>query len=297
MELRQLRYFVTTAEMLSFSDAARKLFISQSTLSQQVRQLEDEMGMPLFQRTTHKVVLTEAGARLLPMARKTLNDAEACMSQVRDLNDMLSGTLTIGVTRMFRPMFLDTAKKFLNTYPGVHLSVHYCNRSELIERLHRRDLDFALSYMTESVHEDIDSEVLFEDRLSVVMRKDHPLAGRSKVSVADLKGYKFALPADGVPTRPMLDRYMDVHDPSLTIPVEINSPTILLDLVKMYNYVTVLSKSIARYYPDLEAVELDVPDNLLYGCVHRVKGTYCKRSAALFMQMLRESEEVCSMNA
>ena len=83
MELRQLRYFVVLADKLNFSEAARNLFITQGTLSQQIRQLEDEMGEELFTRTSHSVCLTEAGAELLPLAESTLEGAETCRKRWR----------------------------------------------------------------------------------------------------------------------------------------------------------------------------------------------------------------------
>ena len=76
MELRQLKYFVKAAETLNFSEAAKALFITQSTLSQQIRQLEQEMNAQLFMRNSHNVSLTEAGEELLPYARNTLHSAD-----------------------------------------------------------------------------------------------------------------------------------------------------------------------------------------------------------------------------
>ena len=101
MELRQLKYFVKVADTLNFSEAARQLFITQSTLSQQVKQLEYELGSQLLVRTSHSVALTEAGRELLPYARKTLKDAEMCQARMDDINSMAVGTLNIGVTYSF----------------------------------------------------------------------------------------------------------------------------------------------------------------------------------------------------
>ena len=88
MELRQLRYFIGVAESLNFSEAARNLYVTQSTLSQQIKALEDELGTTLFQRDSHSVELTETGARLLPLAQRTVQDAESCKSQIQDMQDL-----------------------------------------------------------------------------------------------------------------------------------------------------------------------------------------------------------------
>ena len=79
MELRQLKYFAKLAETLNFSLASRELFITQSTLSHQILQLENELGQPLFLRNSHEVILTEAGQTLLPLAKETLRSAENCL--------------------------------------------------------------------------------------------------------------------------------------------------------------------------------------------------------------------------
>ena len=78
MELRQLRYFAKAAETLNFSDAARALNIAQSSLSQQIRQLEDELNVQLFLRNSHSIQLTEAGELMLPYALRTIHDAQNC---------------------------------------------------------------------------------------------------------------------------------------------------------------------------------------------------------------------------
>ena len=95
MELRQLKYFVKTAETLNFSEAARLLYVTQSTLSQQIRQLAQELGTALFVRDSHSVSLTESGEQLLPLAKRTLQDAAACQDRIKDLQQMLCGSLNI----------------------------------------------------------------------------------------------------------------------------------------------------------------------------------------------------------
>ena len=86
MELRQLKYFVAVARTLSFSEAARQLYVTQGTLSQQIMLLEDELGSLLFERTSHKVALTEPGMVLFPLAKNIIQQVEQCKLQVGDLN-------------------------------------------------------------------------------------------------------------------------------------------------------------------------------------------------------------------
>ena len=99
MELRQLKYFIRLAETLNFSAAAKDLFITQSTLSHQILQLENELQQPLFLRNSHEVMLTEAGQTLLPLAKETLRSAEDCTLRLEELKNLTGGELNIGVTR------------------------------------------------------------------------------------------------------------------------------------------------------------------------------------------------------
>ena len=130
MELRQLKYFVKTAELLNFSEAARNLYITQSTLSQQIKQLEAELGTQLFERNTHGVVLTESGEELLPYARKTLHTADSCVEHIRDIKNVVTGSLNIGVTYTFSPILTETLLSFMKLYPNVKLNIFYKTMEE-----------------------------------------------------------------------------------------------------------------------------------------------------------------------
>ena len=101
MELRQLRYFIKVAERLSVSEAAKDLCITQSTLSQQIRQLENELGVQLFDRTSRGVKLTEMGVEMLPYAAKTVQDAEVCVDHISDIQNLKAGVLRVGVSYSF----------------------------------------------------------------------------------------------------------------------------------------------------------------------------------------------------
>jgi LysR family cyn operon transcriptional activator len=146
MELRQLKYFVKTAKTLNFSEAAKALFVTQSTLSQQIRQLEQEIDTVLFVRDSHSVQITESGERLLPLAERTLKDATSCLDMVRDLKNMLSGSLNIGITYTFAPILTQTVIAFTKAHPAIKLNIFYKTMEELMVMLEKRELDFVLSF-------------------------------------------------------------------------------------------------------------------------------------------------------
>lgn len=292
MELRQLKYFVKTAETLNFSEAARSLYVTQSTLSQQVKTLEEELGTILFQRDSHTVSLTESGSRLLPLARQTIIDATSCKEQIKDLQQMLTGELNIGVTYSFSPILTEAIKNFMKEYPGVKLNVRYKTMEELMEMLRKREVDFVLAFKPNRPYDEIESHALFEDRLSVIMRKDNPLASKSTVTIGELERHRLAIPAKGLQARNTIEKYISIERSGLNVCLELNEANILLDIVENNNLFTILSEATIRNRPLLKAVPLDLPDNQMQGCVHTLKHVYRKRSADEFVRMLRDTDTV-----
>ena len=121
MELRHLQAFVKLTQTLNFSAAASELCITQSTLSATIKQLEDDLGVELFSRNSHGVLITEAGEQLLPFAQEALYQAENCVSRMYDLSNMKCGRLKIGVTHSFSLMMVEAILEFNKQYPGIEL--------------------------------------------------------------------------------------------------------------------------------------------------------------------------------
>lgn len=146
MEIRQLRYFVKLAETLNFSTAAKELFITQSTLSHQILQLENELQQPLFLRNSHEVSLTEAGQTLLPLAKETLHSADNCLLRLEELKSLAGGELNIGVTFSFATIMAEVVTAFLRKYPHVKVNVTQSTMAELMAQLENHELDFVLAF-------------------------------------------------------------------------------------------------------------------------------------------------------
>lgn len=292
MELRQLRYFVGAAEQLSFSEAARLLNIAQSTLSQQVRQLEDELGVQLFERNSHTVSLTEAGAELLPFARRTLHDADSCVARMNDLDSLLTGTLNIGVTYSFSPILTETLMDFMKKYPKVRLNIYYKSMAELMGMLEARIVDFVLAFRPIEPVAAIESHVLFDNHLAVIVNDHHPLASRDNVSLADLEKFNVALPSSGLQARNAFDHYLASYPACLNLRIELNEVNILLELIKRSNMVTVLAEATVCNQTGVRAIPLVPQAREMEGCVHMLRNCYRKHSALEFIRMLRESNAV-----
>ena len=292
MELRQLKYFVVSAEYLNFSEAAKHLFITQSTLSQQIKQLEFELGFPLFTRSSRRMVLTEAGEEFLPFAQKTIRDAEDGVQRLHDLQHVKAGTLRVGVTYSLSSMLTEGLMRFMKHYPDVKLNICYETVNRLLELLKERKLDFVLSYKPVNDMPEIDSISLFENPLSAVVAVTHPLAERGRISLAEMQNYSLVLPSKDLQARMMLERLMQGKDFSLTSQVELNETNILLQLVSTGNYVTVLSASVVFDNKRFKAVPLDEPGNTMTASMLTLKGAYQKASAAAFINILLDTDAV-----
>ena len=292
MELRQLKYFVKAAETLNFSEAAKALFVTQSTLSGGIRQLEEAMNVQLFQRNSRVVTLTEAGEELMPYAVQALHAADTCYDRIRDLQDMLTGTLNIGVTFSFSPILTETLLTFMKQYPHVKLNIHYKSMAELMEMLQGRKLDFVLAFKPTERYEGIESHTLFDNHLAAIVHRDRPLAQKEKATLEEVTRYDLALPAKGLQARNALDCVLSHYFCHLNIRIELNEVNILLKLIRQSNLVTILSEATTYNEQCVKAIPLDIPGNEMQGCVHTLKDAYRKHSATEFIRLLSESNAI-----
>lgn len=292
MELRQLKYFLRVAETLNFSAAARDLFITQSTLSQQILMLERELNQPLFLRNSREVTLTEAGQTLLPLAKETLRSADNCLLRLDELKNLEGGELNIGVTFSFTSIMAETLTAFLRRYPHVKMNVSQSSMADLMERLSHHELDFVLAFRPLVGNPRIESRPLFHNRLAAIVDERHALAGRKTITLEELQRYDLALPRRGLQARNALDRILAGTGYHYRIKVEMNTVYLIFRLLRESNYVTVLSESTVVGEHGLCAIPIEETNESGYdmvGCVHLLKNHYLKRSAQEFISMLGES--------
>lgn len=294
MELRQLKYFIGIAETGSFSEASRRFYLSQSAISQQIKLLEEELGTLLFERTSHRVQLTESGEMLLPLARNVLQGVSACQERLADLKGMLCGELSIGMTYSIDPLARPALTTFLKLYPKVRLNLSYFSIPELLQRLRAGQLDIAFSVWNGEGDSQIVCEQVASYRLCAIMRDTHPLANSKELSFRDMENQSFVLPEAGIRDRNAVEQYLSSDAENLSVRAIVNNPHTIMTLLSHTNYISVLSEQEVHGYPYLRAVCIKELADPVPVYAHFLKNGYRKQSAKTFLKLLREAIEMAS---
>jgi LysR family transcriptional regulator, hydrogen peroxide-inducible genes activator len=199
MELQQLRYFCAIADTGSFTRAAQQTHVSQPSLSQQIRKLEDELGARLLDRLGRRVRLTELGQSFLPRARAVLRELEAARSDVVERKNSVGGPISVGVIPTIAPYFLPPIlATFSRKYPEVRVTVVEEITPVLLERLRAGMMDVAIAALPLPVRSnDFQCFPLMAEKLFAVLPKRHALANRRRISLGELQDDPFVLLRDG----------------------------------------------------------------------------------------------------
>ena len=289
MELRQLKYFVEVGRLGSFSLASKSLFITQSTISQQIQKLEEELGVELLTRDTRHVTLSDYGEQFYPCAVQVLEEARAGAERIRDVKALKVGTLSVGATYSFGPLLKQTVLDFYRKFPRIRLDLVITSKEALWQKLLDRELDVALTYKSPLGDDRIESHLLFQSRLCLVGRVGELKGVGKEVSVQDLSRFPLALPSKGLQARDTLEDVLFAQNVNLDIRLEINSVRSLLDLVGSSPLVTILSQEAIHQVQGFEAVPINHPDGRMDGCYHYLKGAYHKMAAQKFVEFLKEN--------
>lgn len=299
MELRQLKYFAAVARTLNFTEAARQLYITQGTLSQQLRQLEFELGSDLFVRSSHSVVLTEAGEVLLPLATEMLETSELCQSRMKDLRKIVSGELRIGVSASLRHMTSIVARQFMSKYPGVTLHIYSKGAVDLIQMLRNKELDLAVTLRQHCPDPDLYTKELFVTYLSAVVCKNHFLADRESIHISDLERFGLILPGGGLVARESFEDFFCISLGKIKPIASVESVDVILDLIRGTDKVALLSSIEVADKPDFVAVPIEIEGEgrrEMVCCAQRLTSTYRKRSTLAFVDLLSQQadlERIC----
>lgn len=220
--LHQLRVFEATARHGSFTRAAEELYLTQPTVSIQVKQLTKAVGLPLFEQIGKRLYLTEAGQALLNTSQQIFERLEQFDMSIANLKGMKQGRLSLAVittAKYFIPRLLGP---FCEEYPGVDVSLQVTNHETIQARMANNEDDL---YIVSEPPEQIDLDVnpFLANPLIVLARHDHPLVGKRKIPIQALDGEPFIMREPGSGTRRAVQDLFDQHDVEVRVRLELGS--------------------------------------------------------------------------
>jgi len=222
VSIRQLQIFATVARHLSFARAAEELHLTPPAVSMQVRDLEEAVGLPLFDRRGKRIALTTGGEYFLLHARRVLGSLKDAEDTIARLKGVRAGRVTIGMVgtaKYFVPRILGG---FLRDHPGVEVALAETNREGLIDLLRRNEVDFAVMG-TPPRELETRSEPFAVHPLGIIAAPDHPYAALAEVPPALLARERFLVREPGSGTRASMERYFQAQRIDPVVAMEMRS--------------------------------------------------------------------------
>ncbi|KFM98668.1 LysR family transcriptional regulator [Bacillus clarus] len=291
IELRQLEYFSAVAKELHFTKAAEKLNISQPSLSQQIRALEHEIGMPLFDRIGKKTSVTEAGKILLSHSKAIFQEVEQARAAILDLHGLEQGKLTIGsLLTVVNYLLPPTILNFNKLYPNIELSILGLRTGEIRKRLLQNELDIGITFLPVQDKEVI-SIPLYQSELTLVVPVGHELTKCNSVSFEVLQNYPIIL----LPSNFHLTELITSHCQNFNFTpkpiLEISTMESLIQMVSKGMGITALPKPYIDFLQNehIQAIKIENPTpKIEIGLIYR-KEKYMNAATREFIEQLKRS--------
>lgn len=258
--LHQLRVFEAVARHKSFTRAAEELFLTQPTVSMQVKQLTKSVGMPLLEQVGKRLFLTDAGRELLKTCLEIFDQIDQFEINIAELKGLKQGRLrlsAITTTKYFIPRLLGL---FCQRYPGIDVSLQFANHEQVIERLaENRDDLYIVSQLPENV--DIISHQFLENPLVVLAPKSHPLAQEKNIPISRLSGEPFIMREIGSGTRRAVQQLFDERGVTVKVRLDLGSNEAIKHAIAGGLGISVLSlHTLGSYTNNSELTVLDVQE-------------------------------------
>jgi LysR family hydrogen peroxide-inducible transcriptional activator len=197
MNLRDLRYLVALADERHFGKAAERCFVSQPTLSAQVRKLEEYLGVPLVERQPKRVALTPTGEKVVQRARTLLQEADAIVELAKSDRDPLAGPLKLALIPTVGPYLLPhVASRLRKDLPRLKLMLYEYQTGQLLEKLRAGEIDMGILALPVDL-DGIEATELYDEPFTLAVPSTHPLADQERIKVEDLRGETLLLLEDG----------------------------------------------------------------------------------------------------
>ncbi|TDY03650.1 transcriptional regulator CynR [Thiohalophilus thiocyanatoxydans] len=258
---RSVHYLLAVAEHQSFTRAAEALYVSQPSLSQQIKQLEDLLNIQLLDRTGRHVKLTPAGEVYLHHARRALKELDEAKRAIHELKDLSRGHLRIAMTPITDYLAIPLLVQFHARYPGITVNTIEMPQNDMKDALVGDHVDIGIAFSstltTEGYPGITDSQTLFNETLSITFGKHHPLAGKKgPLSKHALEQEPLVLFNTNYAVRSHIDQYCLEHGITPHIAVEATSLSVIIEMIRLGNIATILPDTIACHQHGLESIAI-----------------------------------------
>ena len=290
MLLRHIRYFLAVAEHRNFTCAAQALHVSQPTLSQQIKQLEDSLNTQLLDRSGRVLQLTDAGQVWIHYARLALSNIDAGNRAILDVGELGRGSLRLACTPTFTPYVIGSVvSEFNRRHPGVNIAVQEISQNQIESMLGEDQLDLGIAFAP-SQQGEIEGEALFEEVLTLMVGPSHRHANRKRaMSLAEFQKEPLVLLNKNFATRQHIDAYCAEHGVKMQVAVEVDTISTFVSIVCQGQLATILPAPIGTEFSELHALSQQpaLPPRTAF--LLRRKGAYYTTASREFKRLLIES--------
>lgn len=290
MDIKQLHYFVTVSNHLSYSKAAQKLHISQPSLSNAIKNLEQEIGSPLLERNTRKVELTDAGKILYKKSILLLSQMNMLKKEMEEVKLTGSGDLIIGIIESVKHWIPKVIRKYQDRFPTINIKlIEVLSGKAVKESLRKYDTHLLITnqYINEP---DIESLPLYDERLVLVLHRDHPLAQkRGSILLEELKREPFIISTEGFQTREDILTAFTLEQITPKIKFEIERFETALTLVRENLGITIIPENYLSEPMDECIVSKTIDSSALERTVYLtfMKNRYLSPAVQAFLEDIR----------
>ncbi|MDR9792637.1 MAG: LysR family transcriptional regulator [Bacillaceae bacterium] len=259
MEFRLLQYFAILSQELHFTKAAEKLGITQPTLSQQIRLLENSLDTVLFRRMGKKIELTESGEILLEHVKKIFSEIDQAKIKIHELKGLNRGHLKIGCVGNHH--LYSSLLTFHSQFPNIKLSVYDLKTEETLEKIVKSELDIGIVYLPVH-HPQVEVIKWFSLEFFAIVSLDHPLAEKNLIYLEELQSYPIFLLPEQYVLRQTIDSFCNKEGIKLNPIVELSDTYSLLKMTLLHNGITILPKLYVENSPEFSVKLLKIADEL-----------------------------------
>ncbi|RAP26106.1 hypothetical protein C2W64_02122 [Brevibacillus laterosporus] len=292
MDIKQLHYFVTVSNQLSYSKAAQKLHISQPSLSNAIKNLEQEIGSPLLDRNTRKMELTDAGKILYKKSILLLSQMNMLKKEMEEVKLTGSGDLIIGIIESVKHWIPKVIHEYQDRFPSINIKlIEVLSGKAVKESLRKYDTHLLITnqYIDEA---DIESFPLYDERLVLVLHRDHPLAQKKEsILLKELEREPFIISTEGFQTREDILTAFTLEQMTPKIKFEIERFETALTLVRENLGITIIPENYLSEPMDVSIVQKTIDSSALERTVYLtfMKNRYLAPAVQTFLEDIRRN--------